>query len=437
MANSEKNDGAAALVGRLIRSYREDGRRNERRLSQDSLLEFMVERGESYAVNLDRVNISYWETGARLAPREFLIAFGRAFDIPQDEMDRILSFAGYDSPSDANGDEAVLKATQGIESRVESLQQDVRGLVDSTVEPEPRVNAPAVVKSALWRMAPPGIWILAAGFFFNAMDMNGTLILVGYVVIALSIAVGHGVVRWLNRGRDLWAREHIVDLFFISLFFTLNTQGLIATLTKADLFGFYTVEGFANTPMPFLFAMLVNLQLSLVASVMFSLLWSRRHAAKSGEGALSRAAWITLPPLLFAWANIVVSTNLGAWMYFLLIFGILFGAFTIIVALDESETALGEMRVVFKVLIVAIAVLTTFGFVSTLMGYIDPGMALTSAEFRIIPLPEISAEELGYTPEEGMKLIGLGILWKSLAAFLYLVIVVGGHLTMAIRRTTS
>ena len=437
MVNSETNGGAAVLVGRLIRSYRNDGRRNGRKLSQDGLLEFMVERGESYAAKLDRVNVSHWETGARLAPREFLIAFGRAFDIPQGEMDRILGFAGYGSMDGANGDEAALTATQGIKSRVESLEQDVRNLVGSAVEPEPRVNAPAVVKSALWRMAPPGIWILGAGFYFNAMDINGTLILVGYVVIALAIAVGHGALRWLNRGRDLWDREHIVDLFFISLFFTLNTQGLIAALTKADLFGFYTVEGFTNTPMPFLFAMLVNLQLSLVASVMFSLLWSRRHAAKGGDGVLSRAAWITLPPLLFAWANIVVFTNLGAWMYFLIIFGILFGAFTIIVALDESEATLGEMRVVLKALIVAMAILTSLGFAGTLMGYIDPGMTLTSAEFRIIPLPEISAEELGYTSEEGVKLIGLGILWKSLAAFLYLVIVVGGHLAMTIRRVNS
>ena len=437
MANSERNDGAAVLVGRIIRSYREDGKRNGRRLSQEGLIDLMAERGESYAVRLDRSSISHWERGARLAPREFLIALGRTFDIPQDEMDRILGFAGYGSLDDTNGGEAALTSTPGIESWMESLREDVRDLVDSTVEPEPRVNAPAVVKSALWRMAPPGIWILGAGFYFNTMDMSGTLILLIYVVVALAIAVGHGVLRWLNRGRDLWAHEHIVDLFFISLFFTLNTQGLIATLTKADLFGFYTVEGFTNTPMPFLFAMLVNLQLSLVASVMFSLLWSRRPLAKGGEGALARAAWVTLPPLLFVWANIVVFTNLGAWMYFLITFGILFGAFTIIIALNESEAVLREMRVVLEALIVAIAILTLFGIVSTLMAYIDPGMALTSAEFRIIPLPEISAEELGYTPEEGVKLIGLGILWKSLAAFLYLVTVVGGHLAMTIRHASS
>ena len=97
MANSERNGGAAVLVGRIIRSYRDDVRQNGRRLSQDGLLELMVERGESYAAKLDRVNVSRWETGARLAPREFLVAFGRAFDIPQGEMDRILGFAGYDN----------------------------------------------------------------------------------------------------------------------------------------------------------------------------------------------------------------------------------------------------------------------------------------------------------------------------------------------------
>ena len=129
--------------------------------------------------------------------------------------------------------------------------------------------------------------------------------------------------------------------------------------------------------------------------------------------------------------------NLGAWAYFLIIFGILFGAFTVIIALDEAESALRETRVVLKALAAAIAVLTAFGFAATLIGYIDPGMALTSAEFRIIPLREISAEELGYTPDEGVMLLGLGILWKSLAAFVYLAVVVGGHLALAIRRATS
>ena len=478
MANPEK-DGSAMLVGRLIRSYRNDATRNGRRLSQDGLVDLMIERGEGAAANLDRSSISRYERGVRLAPKEFLLAFGRAFDIPQGEMNRILSCAGYDDANGANGtnggapqtganeaapdiesklenlqrdvrglidsrgepepsaNEAALEATRGIESKIESLQIDVRRLVDSTVEPETRVNAPSAVKNALWRMSPPGVWIVAMGFFLNAMDLNGAPYLLAYVAVALAIAVGHGVLRWLMRGRDLWAREHIVDLFFVSLFFTLNTPALIGALTKADHFGFYTVEGFANTPMPFLFAMLVNLQLALAASVAFSLLWSRRSMAGGGEGALSRAVWITLPPLLFVYVNVVLFTNLGAWAYFLTIFSILFGAFTTIAALMESEAALRQVSAVLKALVAAIAFFASLGFAGTLMGYIDPGMALASAEFRIIPLPEVSPEELGYASEDGTRLIGLGILLQTLAAFVYLAIAVGGHLALTMRRSYS
>ena len=95
------------MVGRIIRSYRNDARRNGRRVSHDGLLKLMVERGEICSAEFDRVSVSYWETGARLAPREFLIAFGRAFDIPQDEVDRMLGLAVYDGLSDRNADRSV------------------------------------------------------------------------------------------------------------------------------------------------------------------------------------------------------------------------------------------------------------------------------------------------------------------------------------------
>ena len=71
MNESHQDDSAAILVGRLIRSYRDGVRRNGRRLSQEGLLDLMVERGEDYATDLDRSSVSRWESGARLAPREF------------------------------------------------------------------------------------------------------------------------------------------------------------------------------------------------------------------------------------------------------------------------------------------------------------------------------------------------------------------------------
>ena len=59
---------------------------------------------------------------------------------------------------------------------------------------------------------------------------------------------------------------------------------------------------------------------------------------------------------------------------------------------------------------------------------------VTASEFRIVPLPEISAEELGYTPEEGVRLMRLGILWMSLATIVYLATVLGSYVLVTIRR---
>ena len=94
MDESPRDDSAAILVGRLIRSYRNDVRSNGKRLSQDGLLYLMVERGEEFAADLDRSSVSRWESGARLAPRGFLVAFGRSLNVPKPEMDRMLSLAG-------------------------------------------------------------------------------------------------------------------------------------------------------------------------------------------------------------------------------------------------------------------------------------------------------------------------------------------------------
>ena len=435
MDESHRDDGTAVLVGRLIRSYRGDFQNGGRRLSQDGLLDLMVERGEEYAVDLDRSSISRWESGGRLAPREFLVSFGRALNVPEPEMDRMLSLAGYENLGDDDGRAAMLAAAQSIESRVENLQRDVRNLMDSSSRPDPPVDAYGVAKEALRRMAPAGIYALVVGFVLNALGLNGTLALLAYVLIAFAIVIGQGVLRWLKPNPERAERDHVVDLFFISLFFILNSSLLIGTLTKADHFGFYTIEAFRNTAMPFLFTILANLALSLVASIMFSVLWRRQQGSGGERSAFERAVWTTLPPILFTYFSVSVFTNLGAWISFMVIFGILFGAFTTIVALNEPGVSLGKPDSVFKGAIAVITVLCSFGVAGTLAAYVDMDMAVTASNIRIIPLPEVRAEQLGYTPEEGVKLLRLGSLWMSLAIISYLVTVVGGYLLVTIRRS--
>ena len=435
MDESHRDDGTAVLVGRLIKSYRVDARGNGGRLSQDGLLDLMVERGEEYAVDLDRSSVSRWESGERVAPREFLVAFGRALNVPEPEVDQMLSLAGYENLGDDDGRAAMLAAAQSIESQVENLQRDVRSLMDSSSRPDPPVDAYGVAREALWRMAPAGIYAMVVGFVLNAMGLNGTLALLAYVLIAFAIVIGQGVLRWLKPNPERAEHDHVVDLFFISLFFILNSSLLIGTLTKADHFGFYTIEAFRNTAMPFVFTILANLALSLVASIMFSVLWRRQQGSGGERSAFERAVWTTLPPILFTYFSVSVFTNLGTWISFMVIFGILFGAFTTIVALNEPGVSLGKPDSVFKGAIAVITVLCSFGVAGTLAAYVDMDMAVTASNIRIIPLPEVTAEQLGYTPEEGVKLLRLGSLWMSLAIISYLVTVVGGYLLVTIRRS--
>ena len=435
MAGSGRDDSRDILVGRLIRSYRDDVRRKGRRLSQDGLIDLMIERGEKYAENLDRSSVSRWESGARPAPREFLVAFGRVLNVPKGEMDGILAFAGHDSLREEERSAAILSATQRLESRMESLQRDVRGIADSSAAPP--VDTAAVVKNALWKVGPPGVYALVVGFVLNAMDLNGTLALASYVVVSLAIVIGQGALRWLKHGGDRSERGVIVDLFFMSLFFTLNTNLLIGALTKSDHFGFYTFEAFTNTPLPFLLTILVNLALALVASVMFGLLLRRYLAPHNSQGAFAGAVWTTLPPILFVYANIVVFTNLGAWIYFMVVLGALFGAFTTIVALSRPGLVVKDTRFVFRAAVVGIMLLCSFGVAGTIASYLEPDIAITAAFFRVIPLPEVSPEQLGYTDEQGVERLRLGNLWMSLATIVYLVTVVGGYLLVAIRRVYS
>ena len=435
MAESDRDASGAVLVGRLIRSYREEVRHNNgRRLTQEGLLDLMVERGEEAAAYWDRSMISNWERGVRHPPREFLVAFGRALEVPQAEVDRMLILAGYESLDEEEGRAALLAAAQAIESQVESLEKRVRGLVDSVAPPERPVDASAVAREAMRRLAPAGVYVLVVGFVLNALGQNGTLALMAYTVVALAIVVGQWAIRWLNPDRARTEHDNIVDLFFISLFFTLNTSVLIGALTKADHFGFYAIEAFTNTPMPFLFATLTHLVISLIASVMFSILWRRQLGAGEKGGTFSRAVWITLPPLLFAYASIVVFTNLGVWMSFMVVYGVLFGTFTTIVALNDPGMSLGDADFFLKAAIVVITLLTVFAVIAVFVGYLEPHVMVTVSEFRIIPLRPISAEELGYTPAEGLQYLRIGGVWMALANIVYLVTVVGGYLLVTIRR---
>lgn len=432
-----RNRTAAVLVGRLIRSYRSGARRNGRGLTQEGLLGLMVEHGEDYAASLDRSSVSHWERGTRLAPREFLEALGRTLDVPKREIDLMLVLAGHDPPGDDEGREALLAAASSIESRVVSVQRDVQNLMDSGTGAPPPAYATTVARTALRRGALPGMYALAVGFALNAIGLNGTPVLLAYALVAASVVTGQWVLQWLKSARDTSAQENIAGLFFISLFITLNSSVLIGAATKADHFGFYTIGALTNTPTPFVLTMVVNLALSLAGVVMFSLLWRSQYGPEGGRNAFTRAVFITLPPILFVYVNIVIFTNFGGWIYFMIVFGVLFGAFAAIVAFNEPGLKLGRDSFALKTTVLVIILLSSVGVASLIIVYLEPDMVMAAANFRIIPLPEVSHTELGYTAQEGVARLRLGMMFMSLPTLFYMAIVVGGYLIMTVRRATT
>ena len=431
------DQGAASLVGRLIRSYREGMGDNGRPLSQERFLNLTRERAEESAAAWDRSSLSRWETGTRLAPREFLEALGRVCDIPQHDMDQLMSLAGYAGSRDYVEQGLMLTAARDIESRVERIQEDVSDVKQLIVGHPTPLDASAVVKSTLRRALPPGVFALTVGFFLHAMGQNGNLVLVVYVLGLLSLVLGQGVLRWVKRDRSMPERDHVEDLFYISLFFTMNASLLITALTRTDHFGFHTIGAFTNTPVSFLLTMLAHLALSLAGSLVFSVSWSRQYGPKGGRSTLSRALWTTLPPLVFVYVILLATTNLGNYIHFMYILGILFLAFTTIVALNEPGMTLSNSESVLKVAVVVIVLLGAFGILGTLSSYQKPEVVMIAENVRIIPLQEVTSEELGYSDVESTAYWRLGIVWMSSATFVYLIVVVGGYTITTISKVPS
>ena len=204
---------------------------------------------------------------------------------------------------------------------VESVQEDVRNLADlSSGTPTP-LDASSIVRRDLRRAVLPGIYVLAVGFLLNFMGQAGTAVLLAYALVAASLVIGQWVLQFSKSDRDTAAQENIAGLFFISLFITLNSAVLIGSATKTDHFGFYTLGFLTNTAWPFALTMVVNLALALAGLVFFSLLWRHEYGPSGSRSGFIRAVFITLPPIVFVYANILIFTNSGGWTFFLSTYG--------------------------------------------------------------------------------------------------------------------
>ncbi len=434
MTNSAGNGGDLERLGGLLRFYRTDFG-GGRGLSQNGLLALMAERKAEYAA-LDRSAISRWENGARRPPRDFLADFAQSLRLSRAELDALMNLAGYAESAAAeraetlSGVRGIAAKTDGIDRKTDDIRRGVRFLVDSAAA-EPPMDAAALAKDALRRAAPPGIYAAAVGWVLNALGQNGTWALMAYVAVALAIVVGQGVLR-RRRADDAG------ELFFVSVFFALGAPLLQTAVTGLDTYGFFALWDWADTSIPLLMALMANLALALAASVAFGALRSRRYGRDGAGGAFARAAWTTLPPCLFVYANILLFANVGAWIFFLITLGVIFGAFTAILAFGDRRVALSdwEAKMALVAAVAVIILLCAVGAAGTLVTYIDPS-PIAIPDHNLLWSWEINWERLGYPQSEWIERARLGFLWMAVSAIAYLATALGGYLVVSIRRQAA
>ena len=395
------------LAGRLVRSYREDSTHGGGTLSQDALLYLISAHrdiGEDgVAVKYDHGDLSRWENGESPIPQEFLQDFCTALEISQAETEDILSLAG--------------------------------GETESEEEISDRNPVIPALKSSLGKTVPPGGYAYLGGYSLGALGFNGTELLLAYVGGLLALITGLGVWRWRRSGES---DEVIDDLFFVSLLFLLNTPLLLGAVTRVDPYGLFSLPAFEVGAFLFMLVIMVNLALSLAAWYFFIYL-RRWLMMKENLDPYMRSVGITLPPIISVYIFILLFSNPGGWMYYLAILGTLFGAFTVIVAFNDPDAYWSEHKAKWAppVALQVIVILCVLGVAGMLVAYFEPSLIIDTSHSNILWSWESGFVSLGFPEDELIERFRVGVVWMSLAAIVYLTIIIGSYIMVTVHRRAS
>lgn len=413
----------AKLTGMLMQSFREQYTINGRkgRLTQDDMLLLMGQVDPRYSGTYDRSTVSKWETGKVLPTRERLEVFGKALKLQPAEIEGLMALSGLEAR-----DEAESPAVAGAAASVRPVED--RAATDANGIPSYAWEA---IKFSLSRFFLPGFLIAGVGFYLASLGWNTAWVLLTYISSVIGLMMFGAFLR-------IRRPDNLRELYFLSVFVLLSTPMFQAPLTRMDPYGFYSIGGIANTPIPFLLAFLANLILALVAGLMFDYLWKvQYHGSGSAiNGAYARAHWVVLPPLVVVYGIAIVFCNTQTWVYLTIVFPILDAVFTVLAVLRDRDTSLGawSQKTLLGAAVAVLIFLSAIGVSGTLMFYWEPSL-LAVPDHNLFRSWEIDFHELGYPPEELYDRLRVGVAWASLASLGFVVVFIGGHLLAAIQRT--
>ena len=288
-----------------------------------------------------------------------------------------------------------------------------------------------VIKFSLSRFFFPGLLIAVVGYYLASLGWN-----TGWVLATYS----SGVIGVVLFGAFLRIRrpDNLRELYFLSVFVLLSTPMFQAPLTRMDPYGFYSIGGMANTPFPFLLALLVNLSLAVIAGLMFDYLWRIQFTDRgtTNRRAYARAHWAVLPPLVAVYCFAIVFCNTQTWIYLTIVFPMLDVVFTLLAVLRQKGGDLDEWSRRF-LLAAGVAVLLTLsllGGAATMFFYLEPSL-LAVPDHNLFRSWELDFDALGYPASELKERLRMGAVWSGLASLGFIVVFIGGHFLATIHRS--
>ena len=424
-ADSESRRIRARQVGMLMQGYRRAHRGEHRggKLSQEGLLRLMGRVDDKYLNAYDRSTVARWESGEIRPSKERLEVFARALDLSPVHLQGMLVLAGLEITGEIQSEKSASGGRNGV---VTATPTPADSAGDAWVNrPVERSYVGEIIRFFLSRFLLPGLGIAAAGYFLTWAGWSAEWMLTAYVIVVIAAVLTYYFLK-LRRS------EHLRDLYMVSVFALLTAPLLQAPLIRMDPYGFYNVDSFANTPMPFVLALLGNLLLSLAAGVMYDFLF-RWQMRRGDNNPYRRAAWIALPPLAFVYVCGLLFCYVGTWLYLLEVFPVLAGVIVAILVLRDESVRFGERTrwLLIQTSIAITIVLTTVSLAGMVVVYWDPSL-LFVPDHTLIRSWEVDFTALGYAPQEFEERARIGVVWSSLAAIIYMVVAIGGSLAVTI-----
>ena len=429
----------AARVGLLMKSYRDsflrdDGRRG---LSQEEVLRRMGAVDGEYGERFSHTTVSRWESGATRPTIRRLEIFAKALDLSTIDLEILITVSGLTTDSTSTGNMVDSRDGEGIHAGQEAGEESdgtpgdmAAGNVASDVASDvaSMVRAPARVIVAQY--LPFAAFIVVSGYVLSLLGWNATWTPIVYVSMVTLLVVAGGL---LFPGKT----DYMKNLFTVSVFVILTTPLLQFMPLRMDHYNFYAIDGFFDTPLPYIAALLVNLTLAYGAGVLFHVLrdWQdRRYGDTRGE--LQKAIWTVSPPVGIVYAIIVMISNVSVWIQCAVLMPSLAAVFIILLLLRDSPVRLkahDRQFLLWSTFVVA-TVASLVGLITVMGVFVSPDLPRVLPDHNLFRSWEIDFTAMGYSREVALERLNLGYMWHAMCIFAYMFFVIGGHVFTALYR---